>query len=155
MIKQITKQEALNRLQQLCSKTEKCRYDINQKLKQWKFQGDAHEIIRSLEEDNFINEERYAYAYTKDKIKFSSWGKNKVKYYLKGKGIPEVSILKALNEFPENEYQKIIEREINKKYKSLKKGNKYNDKQKILAFSAQRGYETDLTVKIVDKLLEL
>ncbi len=155
MVHNISEEEAITRLRHLCSKSEKCRQDIKDKLKSWNFKGGSGQIINKLEEDKFIDEQRFCNAYVRDKIKFSCWGKIKIRYYLKGKKIPDTLIDNTLASFPEDEYKNMVVRELNKKSSTLKVRDKKIHKQKLLAFSKNRGYEPDIIYNIVDKIIEL
>ena len=155
MAKLISEEEALSRLRYLCSKSEKCVQDLRDKLKSWNYNGNPEKIIDLLKEDNFIDEQRFCEAYVRDKIKFSGWGKIKVRYYLKSKRIPENLIDNVLKQISEVEYKDILIKELKKKSKSIKEHDKYKHKQKLLNFAAQRGYETDFIYNIVDKIVDL
>lgn len=155
MAKPISEEEVLSRLRQLCSRSEKCRQDIYNKILQWKYKENCDRIIKLLEDDNFINEARYCDAFVRDKIKFMGWGKIKIKFNLKGKNIPENIINSALENYPENEYKQMILKELEKKNKSLKEKDKIKQKQKLLAFASQRGYESNIIFNMVDNIIEM
>ncbi|WP_238319490.1 regulatory protein RecX [Bacteroides propionicifaciens] len=71
--------EALNSMAAYCAAAERCRSDIEKKLSKWELEIDEIEsIISRLEKENFLNEERYARAYTNDKYKYAKWGKKKI-----------------------------------------------------------------------------
>jgi regulatory protein len=155
MTKPISEEEVLSRLRQLCSRSEKCRQDIYNKIIQWKYKDDGEPIIKQLEEDNFINEARYCDAFVRDKIKFMGWGKIKIKFNLKGKNIPENIINNSLDNYPDDEYKQMIMKELNKKNKSIKETDKIKQKQKLLAFASQRGYESNIIFNMVDNIIEM
>ena len=149
MKKFTNKNEAIERLRYLCSKSERCIKDIRGKLKEWNFDGNQDEIIQNLLSDDFINEQRYASAVVNDKIKFSKWGKAKVTYFLKEKGISNDIIMEALQNIIDADYEEIVTKELEKKNKSLKVTDSYQKKQKLLSFAYQRGYDIELTNKII------
>lgn len=155
MAKSISEEEALSRLRQLCSRSEKSRQDIREKLNMWNFKGKSENIIKLLEKDNFIDEQRFCDAYVRDKIRFSGWGKIKIRYYLKGRKISEEMISEALDNYPVEAYKEMIINELNKKSKSIKEKDKLKHKQKLLAFSSQRGFEPDILYNMVDKIIDL
>ena len=60
----------LERARRYCSYQERCIYDVQMKLLEWKASGQTVEkIIRSLEEDDYINEERYAVSFATGKLR--------------------------------------------------------------------------------------
>ena len=106
----ISEEQALSKLMQICSRQEKCKSDIRQKLRTWNiFDKPAETIIETLENENFINEERFATAFAKDKYRFNKWGKLKIKFQLSSKKITDSHISIALSEIDENQYLLIIE----------------------------------------------
>ena len=145
--------EALARLMQLCSRQEKCRYDLRQKLQQWGIENDAADAILSkLEMDNFLNEERYASAYARDKVRFNKWGRLKIRYQLRTKGISSVNIDKALTQFDEKEYRNLIQNELLSKAKKVKAQNDWERRGKLMKFAQSRGYEPDMVMETIDSL---
>jgi regulatory protein len=151
---QLNKTEALDRLRQQCSQSEKCRKDIHEKLKNWDCSEFFDEIIKALIDEGFLNEKRYAQSYTTDKLKLAKWGRIKIMFGLRNKGIDEGIIQEALTNLPESEYAAIIEKEIVKKNKALKESDKYKRKQKLFAFCFQRGYDSQIAGPVIDKLLD-
>jgi regulatory protein len=145
----------LERLRNICSKSEKCRRDITEKLKQWNFAGDADEIISILTMEGFLDEKRFTHSFVNDKIRFSKWGKNKVRFLLKQKGIQSEFIQQSLDEVPEEEYSDMIEKELIRKSKAIKKGTPYEKKGKLYAFALQRGYDSDITMSLIQKILNV
>ena len=78
--KSITKEEAWNKASFLCASSEKCLYDIQEKLKSWGCNSDdSEQICQRLIEEQYIDQTRYAYFYVKDKFRFNKWGKIKIK----------------------------------------------------------------------------
>ncbi|MCF8374262.1 MAG: RecX family transcriptional regulator [Bacteroidales bacterium] len=151
----VSEVKALDKLMELCSQQEKCKADLRQKLFRWDITGEeAEKILGQLEADNFINEERFARAFAKDKIRFNKWGKNKVRYQLKMKEIPENLIGKALSEFDEEEYRVMIRKEIIEKNRKTKAVSDWERKGKIMQFAQSRGYEADVVMGILDKLAD-
>jgi regulatory protein len=155
MAKPISEEETLSRLMQLCSRSEKCRQDIQNKINLWNYKGDGERIIKLLEKEKFINEERYCEAFVRDKIKFMGWGKIKIRFALTGKNIPNDLINNALASYPDEEYLQVIKKELSKKSKTLKETDKIKHKQKLLAFASQRGYEPNIIYNMVDNIIEM
>jgi regulatory protein len=139
----------------LCSRQERCKADLRQKLFQWKISDEiASKIIRQLEADNFISEERFATAFAKDKIRFNKWGKNKVRYHLKMKDISEANISRALSNIDDSEYNAMIQKEVLVKNLKTKADSDWQRKGKIMHFAQSRGYETEIVMNILDKIID-
>ena len=76
---EITETEALNRVAAYCSTAEHCRAEIAEKLQRWGIAYDAIDrIINRLEQEKYIDEERFCRAFINDKYRFAKWGKMKI-----------------------------------------------------------------------------
>lgn len=150
------KKEALNRAMDLCSRSEKTAKDIRQSLTKWGLSSieDQLGIIEYLKENNFINETRYSISYARDKHKFNRWGKIKILNMLRAKEIENEIIKEALNNIDDESYLTTLREELIKKRKSVKASNQYDLKGKLLRFAISRGFETDLSYKILEEILK-
>jgi regulatory protein len=153
--KQLTPEQALQKLKQFCAYQERCHAEVVDKLYQlgvWKKEHDA--IIATLIEENYLNEERFALAYAGGKYRMKQWGRVKIKYELKQKQVSNYSINKALKQFDEEEYRQTLQKLANDKY-ALLKGEQYLvRKKKTMDYLIQRGYETDLITAAVNDIIK-
>ena len=79
MKKEITQQEAFLQLASLCAQAEHCEKEMRDKLKRWGIDESAqNHIIERLINERYIDDERYARAFVKDKIRYNKWGRRKV-----------------------------------------------------------------------------
>lgn len=148
--------EALARAMNICSKSEKSVSDIRQALSRWGLTDiDKQEkIIDYLKDNNFIDESRYSNSYVRDKHKFNSWGKVKLRAMLRSKGIAESTIDKAINSISQELYLDTLKNDIISKRNSVKAKNQYELRAKLMRFAQSRGYETDLIYKTLDEILK-
>lgn len=107
-------------------------------------------IIEKLIDEGFINEERYAISYMLGKFRQNKWGRNKIRYSLRNKGIDERLIEIAAGEIDEEEYYSQLKKMILKKAKEIK-SEAYVKKNKIANFLIGKGYEPDLVWGIIRK----
>jgi regulatory protein len=136
--------QALEKLRQICSRQEKCPADIVALLKRWGIdQGHHQEIIRKLISERFIDEHRYAAAFVRDKTSFDHWGMIKIRYFLQQKGIAKAASDKAIGEIDQDEYRKMVGKELAKKRKSLK-GSPREIWAKLARYGSSRGYEMEI-----------
>ncbi len=153
--KEISKKEALVKAQNLCAEKEKCVFDIRQKLFDWKLKTEEHDwVIDQLIDDKFIDEERYARFFAKDKFRYNKWGKLKIEFALKQKQISSQIIKGALKEIPDEEYESLLETELIKKLKSLKDTDEYTIKSKLARFASSRGFETGKVFDMISEIIE-
>ena len=146
--------ETLQKIKFLCSKQEKCSNEIKFKLAERNLtEQEIEKILMILSGENFINDERYAISFAHDRLKFNKWGKIKIQYQLRQKGIFDNYISNALEKIDNSEYKQILKAEITKKYKGIHTSNKYELKSKLMRFGQSRGFETDLVFQVIDELL--
>lgn len=147
--------KALAKIMNTCARAEKCSWDIKDKLRRWdlsELQIDS--IIQQLKEQKFIDDDRYAKAYAKDKNQFNTWGKTKIRYHLQVKRIPSESIAEALKEINEEVYHDQLEQLLRNRIRSIIPiEDNYLAKAKLVRFAASKGYEPELVYSTVDKLL--
>jgi regulatory protein len=152
--RQIDKKQALSKVQYICSKQEKCCYDIRKKLREWNISStDQDEIIDSLLDDKFIDENRYTPLFVRDKFRFNKWGRIKITHHLKQKQIASRIISEALEQIDEQEYYEVLSDLLNAKIKSVKEEDPYQLKAKLLRFAQGRGFENQLSISIIDNII--
>jgi len=134
--------QALSKAMHWCSKAEKCRTDLLIKLKDWGVSpDDQQKIIACLSEERFIDDERFAALYVREKFTFNQWGKIKIGFMLKGKLLPETTIAQALDSIDQATYLETLTRLLQHKVRSLKNTDPYERKAKLTRFAQSRGFE--------------
>jgi regulatory protein len=137
----------------LCSSSEQCTSHIREKLKSWNVNGeDEEKIILKLTEEKFLDNERYAGFYVKDKFKFNGWGRVRITHMLRQKRIEEEFIENALLQIDEEEWFKTCLGLIQSKFSKLKEEDPFKQKGKLLRFAASRGFEPALIYRALDEL---
>ena len=150
--KHLTKEQALQKLKHYCGYQERCHSEVKQKLYDlgvWK--KDHDEIISTLIEEGYLNEERFAIAFAGGRFRIKQWGRVKIKYELKQKQVSEYSIKKALKQIDEEEYLAVLKKLAEEKYASLKGGQYLVRKKKTMDYLLQRGFEGELVKVILDE----
>ncbi len=147
----LTYENAFSRAAGMCAKCEQCSTDILKKLSLWGVSmSDSTKIIKKLKELNFLDDNRFAKAYTHDKLHFSGWGKNKIRQGLWAKRIHPDIIEKAFDEIEDDEYIEITARVILNKIKSTGKLTfNRESKIKLIKFAMQRGFEYSIIADII------
>jgi regulatory protein len=143
--KHLTKEQALQKLKHYCAYQERCHSEVKEKLYNlgiWKKEHD--EIIATLIEENYLNEERFAMAYAGGRFRVKQWGRVRIKYELKQKQVSEYCIKKALKQIEEEEYLKVMDGLAKKKYASLKNEQYLVRKKKTMDYLITKGFEMDL-----------
>jgi regulatory protein len=151
-LRQLTYEQALTRITSLCSASEYCIHDINEKLYRWGISNtDSERIIDYLLDEKYIDEARYAQAYTNDKLRFSHWGRIKIKSMLRMKHISDRDINNAFDNISEEEYESILRDIIKGKAKSEGDAEDYASRAKIIRFALQRGFEMGEITKFISE----
>jgi regulatory protein len=151
-LRQLTYEQALTRITSLCSASEYCIHDINEKLYRWGISNtDSERIIDYLLDEKYIDEARYAQAYTNDKLRFSHWGRIKIKSMLRMKHISDRDINNAFDNISEEEYESILRDIIKSKAKSEGDAEDYASRAKIIRFALQRGFEMGEITKFISE----
>jgi regulatory protein len=141
----ITPDEALGKLQKYCAYQDRCHKEVRSKLLDLEVYGDdLEDIMASLIENDFLNEERFAQSFARGKFRIKKWGRIKIKIELKRKYISEYCLKKGLAEIDEAEYIKTIYELIEKKERTVKAKNPYERKGKIASYLMRKGYESYL-----------
>ena len=148
--KQLTKEQALQKLKQYCAYQERSHSGVREKLYKlgvWK--RDQDEIMAALIEENYLNEERFAIAFAGGKFRIKHWGRVKIKYELKQKQISEYCIKKALKQIDEKEYLVVLDKLAKEKYASLKNEQWLIRKKMTMDYLFRKGFEADPVNEII------
>lgn len=153
--KNIDKEKALSRLQNLCARSEKCTGDLRQKMILWKMESDDIAwVIGSLTSDKFVDDTRYAAMFVRDKSKISKWGRIKITTALRAKGISTEIITEALTQIdPSADRAQLLEL-ITRKAKQTKAKSVYDLKNKLIRFGVSRGFEMGLVIDVVNGVVK-
>lgn len=74
--------QALQKVASLCASSEQCWQDIEKKLQKWEVNNnDIHSIKEYLYKERFLDDERYARGYIRDKMNLNKWGRKKDRIY--------------------------------------------------------------------------
>ncbi len=153
-LKEISYSSALSKMQFFCSRQERCCSEIRRKLENWSLSyDDKDKIVESLIENKFIDEKRYTGFYVRDKYKFNRWGRIKISHHLKQKRIPESIIMEAFESIPCESYVENLNELLESKLRNTRENDAYKLKAKLYRFAQSRGFESDLILKCIEKLL--
>ena len=155
MKKELSVQEALCKAESYCSSTEHCISEVEAKLVLWGLPvEEVSQVIEKLQEERFINEQRFANAFVRDKYRFNQWGRIKIRQHLKLKKLSEEMIQVALDEIDESEYQELLTGQLERKSRTVKARNGYEKNGKLIRFAVGRGYEVDEVVRCLKQITD-
>jgi len=147
-----TLNDALERAKKYCAYQERSHSEVRTKLLGMHVYGDdLEDIMATLIDEGFLNEERYARSYASGKFRLNKWGRVKIRLHLKQKGVSEYCIDKGLEEIREEEYIRCIDDLIARKVNAP---IDYAGKQKVYSHLMQKGYEIELIKERVEYYLK-
>jgi regulatory protein len=134
-----------------CAYQERTQAEVRERLADWGVYGDdADLLIAGLIEENFLSEERFAKAFAGGKFRVKHWGRNKIRYELKSRGLSEYCIKIGMAEIDDNEYVEALKELLKKKKHELRtEKNPQILKQKLARFAIGKGYESGLVWDII------
>lgn len=142
------------KLASFCNYQERCTIEVWQKMEDLEVPFEGKEfIINQLIKENLLNDLRYAQAIARGRFRYKHWGRLKIKYYLQQKKIPLSLINKAFEEITDEEYEATLIQLIENKAKGLATQNKLMLKAKIYNYAVGKGYESELVLQYIFKII--
>ncbi|MBO4557760.1 MAG: regulatory protein RecX [Bacteroidales bacterium] len=130
-----------SRMAKICSVREYCKSEIAKKIEALKGDSaiDTQAIISQLCEEKYLDENRYAVAFARDKSALQGWGEQKIRFALARKGLDSSAIAHGLEQIDAGKAQKKMESVLLAKLRTLK-GDEDQVLVKLLRFGQSRGY---------------
>ena len=86
--REMTGQQAYQKLTDLCSRSEHCQHEMLEKMRLWGVsEEDQAQVMERLINERYVDDSRFARAFIYDKIRYSKWGRRKVEQALWAKRI--------------------------------------------------------------------
>ena len=149
--KNLTPEQALQKLRQYCAYQERCHQEVRMKAYTLGVRKAVMEtLLARLIEDGLLNEERFAIQFAGGKFRMKQWGKLKIRKELKQREIGEHCIRQALEAIDAEAYENTLMELCLKKWESLTKtDNPYVKHAQAAAYLQQRGFEPDKIQKAI------
>ena len=134
----------IEKIQSYCLYQERCIKEVKNKLYSFKVSSKlAENIVEYLIDNDYLNEERYTKMFVQGKLRIKKWGRIKLKYELKLKGVDTNIIEDNINKINEEEYISYFNEFSTNKIKFLK-GSKDKKKRSFINYFTYRGWENSL-----------
>ena len=151
MKKEMTEQEAFLQLASLCANAEHCQHEMLEKMRKWELSEAVQaRVMARLVKERYVDDERYARAFVKDKIRYNKWGRRKVQQALWLKHIDSDIQQTVLDEIDDDEYLKVLKPLLKQKSKGIKAESDYERNQKQVRFALGRGFTFDIIRQCLD-----
>lgn len=145
---------ALNMARRLCSRREYSSFQIRERLiSEGIDDRQAGQILRTLKEEQFLDDARYLRSFIHDKWRFGRWGRMKIFHALRLQGFSAEDVQSAWAEVDADAYAAMVQAELEKKFRALKQTPSYEVRQKLLRFGAGRGYDVAQMAGILDDIV--
>ncbi|MDP2238149.1 MAG: regulatory protein RecX [Bacteroidales bacterium] len=140
----------LEKARQYCDYEERCIQDVKNKLSQWSVQSELiDKIVIQLENENYLDEDRFVRAFALGKLRINKWGRNKILYALRSKNIPDLIIQIGLEELDSEEYIQILKKVLSSK--KINESDPYKYNAKLAQYAIQKGFQPSLVWQIINE----
>lgn len=148
---EINENEELKRMQSWCAAAEHCRSEVTEKLRRKGVPYDmADRIADRLEQEKYMDAERYCRAFIHDKLCFAKWGKQKIDQALYQKHLDPYLYRPLLNGIDAGEYLATLRTLLDAKRRSIHTENDYERNGKLVRFALSRGFAMDDVRRCMD-----
>lgn len=140
-----TEQEAYLQLAALCAQGEHCQWELTEKMRRWEIDEAAQaRVMQRLVAERYVDDERFARAFVKDKVRYNKWGRRKVEQALWQKHIDADTQQRVLSEIGDEDYLDVLRPLLQQKRRTTKAANDYELSQKLVRFALSRGFTFDI-----------
>ena len=152
--KTYTVDEARLKIQNYCAYQERCHKEVIEKLRSMNIIPEVIDVlVVDLIQENFLNELRFAQAFTRGKFRIKKWGKNRIIRELKYRDISDYNIKKALSEISDEDYNNTFNELAEKRLSQIKEKQPQKRKKKLADYLLYRGWESHLVYEKVREFI--
>ncbi|MBC8375695.1 MAG: RecX family transcriptional regulator [FCB group bacterium] len=120
---------------------ERCEQEVKEWLYKKKYHDLADELIARLTDRNYLNNERFARLFIKDRVKIQGWGPIRLRHELNAKRISKQIIESEIEAIREDfDFNQMAHDLASKKLKNIEKPT-YKDKKRLWSQLQRRGFE--------------
>ena len=142
----LSRDDAMQIAMKFCGYRERSIKEVEDKLIAKSFNQKIIKVcIERLVELDFLNNIRFSKSFSRGKNNNNRWGKNKIKFHLKNKGLTDDEINIGIESIDEESYLNILKKNIELYNKKLKEP----DRNKLIGHLINKGYEMDLILRYI------
>ena len=154
--KPITEQEVLQKLSALCARAEHSSGEMLEKMRRWQLSEDARKrVLDRLIDEKFVDDERFARLFVREKIRFDRWGRRKIEQALYQKGVASDISRRVLDEVDDEAYVAELKKLIAAKRRSVQAESDYEMRAKLTKYALGRGFDYNVIRQCIDGADEL
>ncbi len=148
-----TPEQALAALMRLCARAEKSSGDAMRLMAAWGVEPTAREaVLRKLTDQRFIDDNRYAAAFVREKTALSGWGAYKIRTALQRKGIDRAIIDHALALIDKSAAEEKLLGLLKRKARTAKAATPRDLLSKLIRYGLSLGYDYETVTGRVAEL---
>ena len=146
----LSPEKAFQKIKHYCAYQERNHYEVREKLYgMGLFKKEVETLITRLIEEDYLNEARYAIQFAGGHFRLKKWGKIKIRFELRQKGVSDYNIKAALKEIDEADYLQVLSKLAREKWASLKAESPAGRHAKTTASLLRKGYENNLIQEVI------
>lgn len=150
-----TSDEALASLMRLCARSEKAQSDARRLMRGWGVTtADAEQVLARLVRERFIDDNRYASAFVREKLRLSGWGSYKIRAALQRKAIDKAIIEEALAQAEPQQMSSRLAEQLTRKARTVKAATPYELKTKLIRYGLSLGHEYDAVLEVASQFIK-
>ena len=145
--------EILQKLARYCAYQERCVQELEQKMKTFEvLPSEFAEYVDWLSENNYLNEARFVEIFVRSKFNQKGWGRTKINYELRKRGISASLLAGAWDGIDDQDYIDKARTLLQKKRDEIKTGTSPQRYQKCYNYGLSKGYESSLVRDLLKPL---
>ena len=149
-----TPEQALTTLMRLCARAEKSTGDALRLVESWGVDPAARPgVLEKLVGQRFIDDERYAAAFVREKSRLNGWGAYKIRVALQRKRVARETIDRALEAIDRSESLERLAGLLARKQQRTKAVSSYDLYTKLMRYGLSLGYDHSAVASCVRTLL--
>ncbi len=150
-------EKATQKIKYYCGYQERSHAETRDKLYSFGlYKADVESLLSQMIEEDYLNEERFAHAFTGGKFRMKQWGRIKIKNELIQKQVSTWVLKNALSSINEGEYIKTLRKLATAKALILKSEKSiFTKKIKLRNYLMQKGYEPNLIMEVVNEITDI
>lgn len=142
------------RLESLCARSERCTCELRARLKRWQIApADADAIIAELKANRYVDDDRFARVYVRDRVVNSGYGRHRLRAELALKRIDPDIIRRAIDAIDPDEYGRTLERVIRARVRRTPDIDSWDSRNRVYRQVISRGWESDLVIAMLKRVL--
>ena len=147
-------EQALQSLMHLCARGERSTGDAMRLMRTWGVpEGERSAVVERLVAQRYIDNRRYAEAYTREKSNLAGWGPKKIALQLRLKGIESHIINETLRELDDDTRRTHLDERLRRKLRTTKANTNFELRGKLLRYALSLGYDYDMAHSAVDAIV--